>query len=83
MLCSGLSQVEVALVLVVFSCDFWIGNCNLLNQQSKTRLENKMHETSCIFNSTKVEYLGNPSEKTWRKWRTSIPIHKEPSEIKT
>ena len=41
-----------------------------------------MHETSYIFNSTKVECLGNPSEKTWRKWRTSIPIHKEPSEIK-
>ena len=41
-----------------------------------------MHETSCIFNSTEVEYLGIPSEKTWRKWRTSIPIHKEPSEIK-
>ena len=42
MLCSGLSQAEVALVLVVFSCDLWIGNCNLLNQKVYTRsIQNK------------------------------------------
>ena len=56
---------------------------NKEKQQSKTRLENKIHETSHIINGTKVEYLGNPSKKTWREWRASIPIHKESSEIKT
>ena len=64
MLCSGLSQVEVALVLVVFSCDFWIGNCNLLNQ----KVYSKQRKNSKAKQDLKIKCTKPAVYSTVQKW---------------